>query len=84
MHKAVQGLLGGVAHGIAEQRAQWATQYIPRSSLSSSPCTTAGETEAAKTCAWGGGDPRQARQEMRNAMTRPGEPRHMPWVRLVL
>ena len=74
VRKAVQGLVGGVAAGTDEERARWATEYIPRSSIGVSPCASVEEADAAKACAWGQGNVQQARREMRSVGRRPGEP----------
>lgn len=68
--KAVKGLVGGVASGTPEEREAWAADLIPRSGLPTVPCTHPSEANAAKECAWGGGDVREARIEMRAAARR--------------
>ncbi len=69
--RAMKGLVGGVAAGDAQERAQWATEYIPRSESVRSPFATRDECEAAREAAWGAGDQAAANREMRQA-GRPG------------
>ena len=82
--KAMKGLVGGVASGTPAEREQWATELIPRSALSGgvAPCTAQGEADAAKRCAWSGGDATTARAEMREAGRKPGGTAEIPWTRL--
>ncbi len=80
--KAVKGLVGGVAPGDPEARQQWTTRLIPRSEVRGDPCTREAERAAAQDCAWGKGDMRQARKEMREAGKRPGSHAGIPVVKL--
>ncbi len=80
--KAMKGLVGGVAPGTAEERSQWTSDLIPRSTVVAGPCTSPEECAAAAECAWGAGDVRVARTEMRNAGQQLGGNPSIPWVRL--
>jgi hypothetical protein len=79
--KAVKGLVGGIAPGTPAERSQWTAELIPRSAADD-PLTRTTESEAAKTCAWGGGDYQRARTEMRAAGKQPDGLPCIPWVRL--
>ena len=80
--KAVKGLVGGIALGTPTERAQWTSDLIPRSCVVDGPCTRGVEAEEAKACAWGSGNFRQARNEMRAAGRSSDGPPNIPWVRL--
>ena len=80
--KAVKGLVGGLATASPEQRATWTAEMIPRSDRTEGPCATPAEHEAARACAWGGGDFAQARKEMQTAGRRPDSPPGIPWAKL--
>ena len=80
--KAVKGLVGGVATSTPEEREQWTADLIPRSVAEHGPLTTEQEKEAARECAWGQGEYRQARKEMREAGKKPGSHAGIPWARL--
>ena len=80
--KAVKGLVGGIATGSPEQRASWTTELIPRSETSAGPFARPDEHDAAKQCAWGQGDLREAKKEMQTAGRRPDSPPGIPWAKL--
>ena len=65
--KAMKGLVGGVAEGTVAEREQWTADLIPRSQVAGTPCTTPDEERDARECAWGAGDVRLAKAEMRQA-----------------
>ncbi len=62
--RAVKGVVGG-------ELARWAVAYIPWSEAARGPLTTATEAEATRARAWGGGDLRAAKREMRLACKSP-------------
>jgi hypothetical protein len=78
----MQGLVGGVAIGSAAEREQWTVDLIPRSQAGGTPCTGPEEDTESRACAWGCGDVRQARAEMRQAGKTPSRAPTIPWVRL--
>ena len=76
--KAVKGLVGGVAPGSPAERQRWTATLIPRSEVEGGPCTQQSERDEARECAWGRGDVREARKEMKAAGKRPGSHAGIP------
>ena len=80
--KAMKCLVGGIAQGSPAERARWTAEMIPRSETTAGPLTREEEHQAAQRCAWGEGNLRQARKEMRAAGKRPGTHEGIPWAKL--
>ena len=81
--KVLKGLVGGVAAGSPEERAQWTADLVPRSETTGDgPCSREAELIAAQECAWGGGDVNLAKREMSEAGRRPGEHPSIPWAKI--
>ena len=79
--KAMKGLVGGLADLSATEKERLTTNLIPRS-MTADPCITQDEQNEARMCAWGGGDTRQAKAQMREANRDSNGQRGIPWVRL--
>ncbi len=80
--KAVKSLVGGVADASPEERSAWTAEYIPRCGDDRGPFASAQEADMARAGAWGAGDRREARREMRKARRSPEGLPGIPWARL--